>query len=151
MVAVTGLGSGIDIDGLVQGLVGAERVPKEIRLNEREASATALISAFSSKKASLTEFEAIVADLAKPATFSAATASLCDTTKATVTTTSSAALGSYQLSIQSLASAQTLTSGTFSSTTDTLGTGTLTIALGSPTYAGSTTRYLHCIHTNEFG
>ena len=52
MVAVTGLGSGLDIDGLVAGLVGAERVPKEIRLNEREASATALISAFSSTKAS---------------------------------------------------------------------------------------------------
>jgi flagellar hook-associated protein 2 len=138
MVAVTGLGSGLDIDGLVAGLVGAERVPKEIRLNEREASATALISAFSSTKASLTEFEAIVASLAKPETFATSTASISDSTKATVTATSSAALGSYQLSVQNLASAQTLTSGTFSSTSDTLGTGTLTIALGSPTYAGTT-------------
>ena len=138
MVAVTGLGSGIDIDGLVEGLVGAERVPKEVRLNEREASATALISAFSSTKASLTEFAVVVADLAKPETFAAPVASLSDTTKASVSVTSAAVLGSYQLSIQSLASAQTLTSGTFSSTNDTLGTGTLRIALGNPTYTGNT-------------
>ena len=138
MVAVTGLGSGIDIDGLVEGLVGAEKVPKEMRLNEREATATALISAFSNKKSSLTTFEAIVAELAKPATFATATASTSDATKATVSATSSAPLGNYQLSVQSLASAQTLVSGTFSSTTATIGTGTLTIALGTPTYAGTT-------------
>ena len=43
MVAATGLGSGIDIEGLVTGLVNAERVPAEQRLQLREAKATTLI------------------------------------------------------------------------------------------------------------
>ena len=37
MVSATGLGSGIDIEGLVTGLVNAERVPAEQRLLQREA------------------------------------------------------------------------------------------------------------------
>ena len=40
MVAVTGTGSGLDIDGLVASLVAAEQMPAEARLNAREASIT---------------------------------------------------------------------------------------------------------------
>ena len=138
MVAVTGTGSGLDIDGLVAGLVAAERVPAETRLNAREAKMTGLSTSFSSAKAAVTDFEAAANKLALASTFSHATASSSDTTKATISATSSASLGSYQLSVSSLATAQTLASSNFSATTDTLGTGTLSIALGAPVYTGST-------------
>ena len=138
MVAVTGTGSGLDIDGLVAGLVAAERVPAETRLNAREAKMTGLSTSFSSAKAAVTDFEAAANKLALASTFSQFTASSSDTTKATISATSSASLGSYQLSVSSLATAQTLASGNFSATTDTLGTGTLSIALGAPVYTGST-------------
>ena len=46
MVAVTGTGSGLDIDGLVASLVAAEQVPAEARLNAREASITSLSTLF---------------------------------------------------------------------------------------------------------
>ena len=72
------------------------------------------------------------------ARFSQFTTSSSDTTKATISATSSASLGSYQLAVTNLASAQTLASGTFTATSDTLGTGTLTIAIGTPSYSGST-------------
>ena len=138
MVAVTGTGSGLDIDGLVASLVAAERVPAESRLNAREASITSLSTSFSSAKGAVTDFEAAANKLALASTFSQFTTSSSDTTKATISATSSASLGSYQLSVTNLASAQTLASGTFTTTSDTLGTGTLTIAIGTPSYSGST-------------
>ena len=138
MVAVTGTGSGLDIDGLVASLVAAEQVPAEARLNAREASLTSLSTSFSSAKSAVSDFEAAANKLALASTFSQFTTSSSDTTKATISATSSASLGSYQLAVTNLASAQTLASGTFSATTDTLGTGTLTIAIGTPSYTGST-------------
>ena len=138
MVAVTGTGSGLDIDGLVASLVAAEQVPAEARLNAREASLTSLSTSFSSAKSAVSDFEAAANKLALASTFSQFTTSSSDTTKATISATSSASLGSYQLAVTNLASAQTLASGTFSATTDTLGTGTLTIGIGTPSYTGST-------------
>jgi hypothetical protein len=55
MVSATGLGSGIDIEGLVTGLVNAERVPAEQRLLQREAKVTTLVSAFGTAKGSLSD------------------------------------------------------------------------------------------------
>ena len=138
MVAVTGTGSGLDIDGLVASLVAAEQVPAEARLNAREASITSLSTSFSSAKSAVSDFESAANKLALASTFSQFTTSSSDTTKATISATSSASLGSYQLAVTNLASAQTLASGTFSATTDTIGTGTLTIAIGTPSYSGST-------------
>ncbi len=138
MVAVTGTGSGLDIDGLVLGLVGAERAPAETRLDNRETEANTLISDFGSIITALTDLELAANTLASSTGFSEFTAVSSDTTKATISASSSASLGSYQLAVSSLATAQTLTSGTFSLTTSTLGTGTLTIALGTPAYTGST-------------
>ena len=138
MVAVTGTGSGLDIDGLVASLVAAEQAPAEARLNAREASITSLSTSFSSAKAAVTDLEAAANKLALATTFSQFTTSSSDTTRATISATSSASLGSYQLAVTNLASAQTLASRTFSTTSDTLGTGTLTIAIGTPSYSGST-------------
>ncbi|MDA8589774.1 flagellar filament capping protein FliD [Luminiphilus sp.] len=138
MVAVTGTGSGLDIDGLVASLVAAEQVPAEARLNAREANITSLSTSFSSAKSAVSDFEAAANKLALASTFSQFTTSSSDTTKATISAASSASLGSYQLAVTNLASAQTLASGTFTATSDTLGTGTLTIALGTPSYSGST-------------
>lgn len=138
MVAVTGTGSGLDIDGLVASLVAAERVPAESRLNAREASITSLSTSFTSAKSAVSDFESAANKLALATTFSQFTTSSSDTTKATISATSAASLGSYQLGVTNLASAQTLASGTFTATSDTLGTGTLTIALGTPSYTGST-------------
>ena len=97
MVAVTGTGSGLDIDGLVASLVAAEQVPAEARLNAREASITSLSTSFSSAKSAVSDFESAANKLALASTFSQFTTSSSDTTKATISATSSASLGSYQL------------------------------------------------------
>ncbi len=137
MVAVTGLGSGIDIDGLVANLVGAERSAKEARLNLKEADAVQLLTAYSSKKSALSSLESATDTLSKAATFSQITAKASDDTKVTATATSTAVQGTYQLNVSSLATAQTLTSTSFAGTSSVLGTGTISIGLGTPTYAGT--------------
>ena len=83
MVAVTGTGSGLDIDGLVASLVAAEQVPAEARLNAREASITSLSTSFSSAKSAVSDFESAANKLALASTFSQFTTSSSDTTKAT--------------------------------------------------------------------
>lgn len=137
MVAVTGTGSGIDIDGLVASLVGAERVPLETALNAKEANITQTSSSLVAAKSAVSNLEMAANKLADATTFSKFTPTVSDPTKLSASVTSSAAAGSYQLTVSSLASAQTLSSGNFSATSDTLGTGTLTIALGSPVYTGN--------------
>ena len=74
MVAVTGTGSGLDIDGLVLGLVAAEQVPAESRLNLKETNVNALISAFSATKAAVTDFESAANKLATASTFTQSSA-----------------------------------------------------------------------------
>ena len=138
MVAVTGTGSGLDIDGIVDAIVSAERVPAETRFNSKEANLTAMVSAYGAVRSAVSSFEIATSTLAKSSTFSERTASSSDQTKATIRASNDASLGSYQLSISSLASSQTIASGNFTSTSDTLGTGTLTVSLGTPTYTGAT-------------
>ena len=51
MITAAGIGSGLDIEGLVTQLVAAERAPTENRLNRQDAQLTAELSAFGTLKA----------------------------------------------------------------------------------------------------
>ena len=55
-----GVGSGLDLDGLVQQLIAAERQPKESRLNEKEERVEAEISGLAKVKSKLSGFQDIV-------------------------------------------------------------------------------------------
>jgi flagellar hook-associated protein 2 len=50
-IAALGIGSGLDLNALVDQLVAAERKPREDRLNRREAEIEARLSAFGSIRA----------------------------------------------------------------------------------------------------
>ena len=52
----SGIGSGLDIAGLVQNLVAAEAAPVETRIGKQEARAQAKLSAFGSLKSALSQF-----------------------------------------------------------------------------------------------
>ena len=69
MITATGIGSGIDIDTLVSGLVDAERQPIDRRLTEDETRANALLSAFGDITTTLTALNASVKSLATPSSF----------------------------------------------------------------------------------
>ena len=137
MVSATGLGSGIDIEGLVTGLVNAERVPAEQRLLQREAKVTTLVSAFGTAKGSLSDLQSSIAGLKDLTTYSKITATSSASSKVSVSATSSAQAASYQVGVTNLAETQSFASTAYASTA-TFGTGTLTLTLGTPTYNGTT-------------
>jgi flagellar hook-associated protein 2 len=140
MVAATGLGSGLDIESLVTGLVGAERVPQEQRLLRQETGFTSLLSGLGQLKGALAAVQPTLTTLKSDSTYAAYTSSSSQTNVASISTATSGnvATGTYALEVSNLAVNQSLTSGTFAATDTVVGTGKLTIALGTPTYSGST-------------
>ena len=133
MITATGIGSGIDIDTLVSGLIDAERQPIDRRLTEDETRANALLSAFGDISTTLTALNTSVKNLATPSAFQATSATSSSSSLVSATSNETATPGSYVVSVTDIAKAQTLSSKTFTSTTDVVGTGTLNIAVGSGT------------------
>lgn len=133
-ISSPGIGSGLDVAGIVNQLVALERRPLDA-LDSKEAQAQAKGTAYDSLKSALSAFQTAVAGLASPAKFAAVTAAVGDTKVASVSATSSAlsAVGTYSFEVQSLAQAHRLKSENFPSASSVVGTGTLTIQFG--TYA----------------
>lgn len=128
-----GIGSGLDVNGLVSQLMALEQRPLAL-LNTKEAKLQAQLSAFGSLKGALSSFQGAVAALATPARFTAAKASVADGTVFSASAAPGAAAGSHSIEVQTLAQAQKLRSDVFAATGDSLGSGTLTIQFG--TYSG---------------
>lgn len=128
-----GIGSGLDINGLVGQLMALEQRPLSL-LNTKEARFQAQLSAYGSLKGALSSFQSAVAALATPAKFTALKASVADGSVLSASAAATAAAGSYSIEVQTLAQAQKLKSDNFNAITDTVGSGTLTIQFG--TYDG---------------
>jgi flagellar hook-associated protein 2 len=133
-ISSTGLGSGIDVNGIVAKLVAAERTPVSNRLDKQEAELQAKISAFGSIKGALGEFRTAMGALKNASSFVTLQASSNDPTVVTASATSKAELSSYQVMVKQLAQSHGLASKAYSSATDTVGTGTITIKFGTTTY-----------------
>jgi flagellar hook-associated protein 2 len=134
MVAATGIGSGLDIDGLVTQLVAAERAPAENRLLRQEATLTSELSAFGRLQGALSAVQSSVATLTNLSTFSQRSATSSNSAAVSASATGSAAPASYSVQVDQLAQAQSLASGSFSSLTETVGEGTLTFRFGTTDY-----------------
>ena len=134
MLTATGIGSGLDIESLVTQLISAERSPVETRLVARESALTAELSGFGSLKSALSTFQDSISSLNKLSSFGQRTTTSSNTDAVVASANSTAASGSYSLSVSQLASAHSLASTGYASTSDVVGTGTLTIRFGSTDY-----------------
>ncbi len=126
-IVTSGVGSGLDVAGLVSKLVQAEGAPKSARLDQQEAKVQARLSALGTLRAALAKFQDTVATLKSIDKFQGRQALLSSDAFLTATTDSSAVPGSYAIEVQQLASAQKLQSGPFASGATLVGTGTLQI------------------------
>jgi len=133
MVAATGLGSGLDIEGLVSSLVRAERTPVESRLVREEAQTTAKISAFARLQGALGGFQTSVEKLTNLNTFNQRSASSSDRDAVRVSVDRTASAGDFRVGVNALAEAQSLASGSFASADSVVGEGTLTFRFGTVT------------------
>ena len=129
----SGIGSGLDIAGIVQQLVAAEGTPVESRLGQKEARAQAKLSAFGSLKSALADVRDQLATMNSQEQFLKRKAVSSNQDIFSATTTASALPSNYQIDVVRLAEAQRLTSGAFTGSNAAVGTGTLTVTVGTET------------------
>lgn len=135
MLSSPGIGSGLDINGIVKQLMAVEQRPLA-SLDSKEAKQQTQLTAFGSLKGALSSFQSSLAALANPAKYTAIAASIADNTLANVSAAPAAGTGSHSIEIQTLAQSHKLKSANFAATTTAVGSGTITLQFG--TYSGGT-------------
>lgn len=130
-ITSSGIGSGLDIAGLVQSLVQAEGKAQAARLDKREAGFQARLSAYGSFRAAVDKLRSALAALKSPSAFGGRTATSGDPEVFKATATGSAVAGTYDIQVDQLASAQKLRSAPRADASAVVGTGTLVVKVGT--------------------
>lgn len=130
MVAAAGIGSGLDVNGIIGQLMAAERQPLAA-LAKQEAAYNQKLSAYGQVRSALASFQTALKDLASGSKFQALSAASSDTAVLTASASGKATPASYQVEVKQLAQQHKLASAGFASTDDLVGSGTLTIQFGS--------------------
>lgn len=130
-IVSSGIGSGLDIAGIVQQLVVAEGQPVEARITRQESRIQAKLSGFGSLKAALSDFRDRAEAMKDLDEFLARRAVSSNEDYFTAKADTDAVPSSYALEVVQLAQANKLTSGAFTSADDVVGTGTLTLQVGT--------------------
>jgi len=129
-----GIGSGLDIGGLVSQLVAAEAEPVNTRLNRQETNFGSELSAFGTLKSALSAFQTSVTKLEGAATFQVYTPTSSNESVFTASTDNTAVAGNYSIEVVQLAQAEKRRSIDFAASSEVVGTGTLDISLGTSTF-----------------
>jgi len=130
-ITSTGLGSGLEVNNIVNAIVDAEKVPVQSKIDRDTDLATAQISAFGSINSALSTFKDSYKDLSKTSSFSAVSINSSDEDVLTATAGIGAQTGVFDIEVIEKAQAQSLATAAFASANETIGTGTLTIRYGS--------------------
>jgi len=125
-----GIGSNLDINGIVSQLMALERQPLN-NISQKEAGIKAKLSAIGNLKSALSTFQTAVRSLSSESKFQAVRATAADTAVATVSGSGSATPGTYSLEVSKLAQAQKLASAGQASDKTAIGTGTITFDFGT--------------------
>jgi len=136
-ISSPGIGSGIDVSALVNSLLAAEGAPKINRFDLNEATFQAEISAFGSLKGSLSAFQTAIQNLQELTDFQQRSATTSDASVFTVKADETADVSQYGIEVVQLAKAHKLITqdGHFSSSTDTIGSGTLKFTQDSSSFS----------------
>jgi flagellar hook-associated protein 2 len=131
-ISSAGIGSGLDVSGIISKLMATEQAPLTKLRTEATVMQTKL-SAFGQMQSLMSGFRDTLSPLYTADNYGLTAASSADSASVAVTSTAKAATGTYAVSVTTLAAAQTTvsTAGQFTDSTSVVGTGSLTIRLGS--------------------
>lgn len=129
-IIASGVGSGLDIEGLVTQLLAAEGQPQTQRLNLREAELQAKLSAFGQFRSAIATLQSAIEPLTDIDRFRGRTVTVAAENLLTVAADSTAATGSYSVEVIRLAQSQKLASGPFATALTDVGSGELTVSVG---------------------
>jgi flagellar hook-associated protein 2 len=125
-----GIGSGLDVNGIVSKLMALERRPIDL-IDSKTTTIQAELSAYGTLKGSLSSLQTSVQSLTSSSTYTATKTTVADTTQFTATSDSTAAPGNYSVQVVKLAKAEKLQSAAFANGAATVGSGTLTFDFGT--------------------
>jgi flagellar hook-associated protein 2 len=131
LITSTGIGSGLNIGAIVSELTTAFGAAQTNQLSNEQNSLNAQVSAFGTFSSALSTLQSTLSTLENPDTLAGFDATVGDTSIASASTSSGAVAGQYSLEVQNLATSATLTSQPVPSSTSVVGTGTLSISVGS--------------------
>jgi len=115
----------------VSSLTSAFGAGQQNQLNSQSASLDSQVSAFGTFTSALDTLQGTLAALENPTQLGGYDAAVADNSIASATASSGAVAGQYSLSVQNLATATQLTSAPVKSSATTIGTGDLTINIGT--------------------
>ena len=130
-ISSAGIGSGLDVAGIVSQLMALERRPLT-QLGTVTKRYETQLSAFGKLQSAMTTLRDAARKLADASTWSPTTVAASNPAMVTATSNGSGPAGSYSVSVGRLAAAQTVVSGTaFASAASPVGSGSLVIELGT--------------------
>lgn len=124
-ISSPGIGSGLDVGGLVSKLMAAESMPLQTYDTKTSALQTQ-IQAYGSLSGAIGSFQGALSSLSSASTFQALTSNATNSDVVTASAGSTAAPGSYKIDINQLAQAQSLNTPGQASMTATIGSGVAT-------------------------
>jgi flagellar hook-associated protein 2 len=131
-ISSAGIGSGLDVNGIITQLMAVERQPLTA-LQKEETKLETKVSDIGKVQSLVSALRDKAGALSSVTMWSQTAGSSADASSVAVTTANGAAVGNYSVEVQQLASAQTVSSRVFAAadTPGNFGPGTLTIQLGA--------------------
>jgi flagellar hook-associated protein 2 len=131
-ISSAGVGSGLDVNSIVTQLMAVERQPLT-RLQTTATNYQTQLSAFGQMQSLVSSLQDAAKPLFNPDSFALSNAGSSDSASVSATTTTKAVPGIYTVQVSALSSTQSLvsTAGAFADSSAVVGTGSLTITLGT--------------------
>ena len=134
----TGLGSGINVSGMVTSLIAAESGLQTADYTAQSTKVGADLTALGTLKNALYSFQTSVQTLQSLSTFQANTATSSNTAAFTATADGTSVPNSYQVGVTQLAKAAQMSSSFYSNASALVGAGSLSLNLGTAYVNGAT-------------
>ena len=139
-ITSAGVGSGLDLESIIQATVNAEDLPRMKRFKDTETRLTVQLSGLGAVKSSLSAFQDIIKKLADPENFSKRTNTITQPASGSiisVASNSSATPGNFNIKVNQLAQgSRATTNAAFTAPTDVVSAsgGKLTIGAGDKSF-----------------
>ena len=156
-ISSPGIGSGLDINGLVSQLIDAETAAPSARLDRRQSDLELRLSAYGQLNSNLSSLTSSLTSLKLFSTFRSSTVTSSDNNIFTATAASNTNINNanFDISVSALAETNKLSTdpglagAQFTNITDTLSTGTLTFKFGTTTYDAGSDTYSGFVQNTE--
>jgi flagellar hook-associated protein 2 len=132
-ITSAGIGSNLDVNGIVSQLMNLERQPVAA-LDTKEANYQAKLSAYGSIKGALSAFQSSALSLASMSKFQVFKATSSDASVLSASASSIAVAGSYSIDVAQVAESQKLAAAGKATLNTVIGTGTITFTFGGIAY-----------------